>query len=278
MRITKGQIILVTAAVFLTVLLMFARTTPSAPVKPGAQQAPQGVEANSHGHSEEDHINDALAALTPQQKDNVKALQADAKNNAAAYDSLVKLWDSFQKPDIAAIYAEKAAEKKNTKDAWFYAGRRYYSAVGFVNANERGELYASAIRTFTKAQQLDPSDLSIKTQLAACYVEGTAEPMTGITMLREVVAADSANVSAQLQLAFFSVKSNQLDKAIMRFKKVLELDPQNIEVYLYLADVYEKSGDRANAVKSLEKYRNLVTDITVKTEVQGYIDKLNQQQ
>lgn len=276
MRINRVQIILVAAVVTLTVILMFANTTPPAK-NPEAEQALQQGAGNDHVHSADDHVNEALAALTDAQRERAKALEAAAAADPSAFDSLVKLWDSFKKPDIAAIYAEKAAEKKNTGDAWFYAGKRYYSAVGFVSQNERGELYANAIRTLSKAQQFDPSDLSIKTHLAACYVEGTADPMKGITMLREVVQADSANISAQLQLGFFSMKSSQYDKAIMRFKKVLELAPENIDVYLYLADVYEKSGDRLNAIRSLEKYRDLVPDLTSKTEAQSYIDKLKKQ-
>jgi tetratricopeptide (TPR) repeat protein len=273
MRVNRVQIILVAAAALLTIVLLFANTTP--PAKPGAEQAP--LPSDHTVHSSDDHVNAALATLGPDQGERIKSFQQRSAADPSSFDSLVKLWDEYKKPDIAAIYAEKAAEKKKTKDAWSYAGQRYYSATGFVGENERGELYISAIRCFTKAQELDPSDLSIKTSLAACYVEGTADPMKGITMLREVVQTDSSNVSAQLQLAFFSVKSNQLDKAIMRFKKVLELDPLNIEVYLYLADVYERTGDKDSAVAALEKYKNLVTDITVKTEVQGYIDKLKKQ-
>lgn len=266
----KGQVILLATAVVLGVLLMLANTTPPAK-QPEAVQAQ--VTAGDNEHFAE-HVQASIDALGSDRKETVHKWEKLAESDPSGYDSLVSVWGGLNKPEVAAYYSEKVAEKRNTRDAWVIAGNRYYAATGFVNADERGQLYVNAIRCFTKAQDLAPNDLDIQTSIAACYVEGTADPMKGIGLLRDVIAKDSANVSAQLQLALFSVKSNQFDKAIMRFKKVLELDPTKLDAYLYLADVYEQTGDKANAIKNLEKYRDLVTDITVKTEVQGYIDKL----
>jgi tetratricopeptide (TPR) repeat protein len=95
--------------------------------------------------------------------------------------------------------------------------------------------------------------------------------------LKEVEKTDSNNVNLQLNFAFFSERSGQWDKAIARFEKVLKIQPDFIEAYLHLADAYEQKGDKANAIKSLEKYKNLVDDVTIKTEVQDYINKLSAQ-
>jgi hypothetical protein len=57
----------------------------------------------------------------------------------------------------------------------------------------------------------------------------------------------------------------------------LKIQPDFIEAYLHLADAYEQKGDRAKAIESLEKYKNRVEDITIKTEVQDYINKLSAQ-
>ena len=73
---------------------------------------------------------------------------------------------------------------------------------------------------------------------------------------------------------FFSEKSGQWDKAIARFEKVLKIQPDFIEAYLHLADAYQQKGDQQKAIESLEKYVKLVDDITIKSEVQEYINKL----
>lgn len=257
----------------LIVLLMFANTTP--PAKK-AEVLPAQHEAGADHFST--HVSAAAATLGAAHKERAALLEEQAKaggkQGRAALDSLVKLWDDQRRPDIAAYYTEKAAETENSKNAWKRAGERYYYSVGFVSPDERSELYSNAIRCFNKALEIAPGDLDVKTSLAACYVEGTAQPMDGIRMLQEVVEKDPNNVNAHIQLGVFSMKSGQFDKAVMRFQKVTELDPQNIEIYLYLADAFVNSGNKQAAIKNLEKYRDLTDDITVKTEIQESINKL----
>ena len=98
--------------------------------------------------------------------------------------------------------------------------------------------------------------------------------MKGITLLREVEKTDSNNVKLQMSFAFFSVKSQQWDKAIKRFQKVLQIDPLFIEAYLHLADAYEQKGDKSKTIEMLEKYASITEDAMAKQEVLKYIDQL----
>lgn len=266
-----ARLSLVAGSLVLLVLLMFANTTPPA-------KKPEAVEAQAKtGKQMPAQAEAAISSLSPDQKSRVEAWEKEAGKGVAglhALDSLVKFWDASKRPDIAAVYSEKMAVVKNSKDAWDYAGRRYYSAAGFVKPEGRPELYSSAADCFNKALAIDPGDLEIKTNLAACYVEGSSDPMKGITMLLEVVESDPNNVNAIWQLGMFSMKSGQFDKAVARFKKITEIAPSNVEVYLYLAEAYEKAGDKQNAITTLEKYVNLVDDAVLKTEVQNYINEL----
>jgi Tfp pilus assembly protein PilF len=93
-------------------------------------------------------------------------------------------------------------------------------------------------------------------------------------MLREVEKTDSNNVKLQLTFAFFSVKSQQWDKAIKRFNKVLEIDPLYIEAYLHLADAYEQQGQTNKTIEMLQKYASLTEDAMAKQEVLKYIEQL----
>ena len=76
-----------------------------------------------------------------------------------------------------------------------------------------------------KMDSLDPD--SARLQSAIQLVEGP-NPMEGITILRELIAKDSNNVDAQYYLGLFSVRSGQIDKAMNRFRKVLDLRPDDI--------------------------------------------------
>jgi tetratricopeptide (TPR) repeat protein len=76
-----------------------------------------------------------------------------------------------------------------------------------------------------KMDSIDPD--SARLQSAIQLVEGP-NPMEGITILRELIAKDSNNVDAQYYLGLFSVRSGQIDKAMNRFRKVLDLRPDDI--------------------------------------------------
>jgi cytochrome c-type biogenesis protein CcmH/NrfG len=130
------------------------------------------------------------------------------------------------------------------------------------------------MRCFSKGLKLKPNDVDARIMLASCFVEGSQDPMQGITMLREVEKTDSNNVKLQLSFAFFSVKSGQLDKAIARFNKVLKVDSNYIEAYLHLADAYERQGKIPETISALEKYSEKTTDVTAKVEIEKYIQQL----
>jgi len=95
-----------------------------------------------------------------------------------------------------------------------------------------------------KMDSIDPD--SARLQSAIQLVEGP-NPMEGITILRELIAKDSNNVDAQYYLGLFSVRSGQLDKAMNRFQKVLQIRPDDIRYQIEI--VYQMfmldSMDRA---------------------------------
>jgi lipopolysaccharide biosynthesis regulator YciM len=102
------------------------------------------------------------------------------------------------------------------------------------------------------------------------------QPMTGITLIREVVASDSANIEANLQLGLFSVTSRQFDKAIERFQKILRIDSTHIDMYVYLGDTYLTMGEKQKAIESYENYKIRVKDPLIVKDIDEYIKKLKQ--
>lgn len=222
----------------------------------------------------------AKSKLNKDQKQAIDKLEEALKSSAdkkTAFENMIGMWDSLRQPLVASYYMEQAAKASPNAKNWMEAANRYYGSTRFAPETDRPMLFGKAIECYEKVLQLEPNNTEAKINLASCYVEGTADPMKGIAMLKEVEKTDSNNVNLQLNFAFFSEKSGQWDKAIARFEKVLQIQPDFIEAYLHLADAYEQKGDKANAIKSLEKYKNLVDDVTIKTEVQDYINKLSAQ-
>ena len=59
------------------------------------------------------------------------------------------------------------------------------------------------------------------------YTDG--DIMGGVGKYKQVLELDSNNVEALYQLGMLSIKSNQLEKAEIRFKKLILLQPENQE-------------------------------------------------
>ena len=270
----KTQIAVISGAVVLIVLLLFANTR--LPKKEGKPVMSDHAGSNNTGTST--LLENAKKALSTDQKlifeKQEQALKV-SPDKKQSFENNVHVWDSLRQPVIAAYYMEQLAISSPTEKNWNEAGNRYYGAARFVKETDKPTLYEKAIECLEKALELNPENIDAKIKLAACYVEGSSEPMKGIGLLREVEKTDSNNVDLQLNFAFFSVKSGQWDKAIARFKKVLILQPDFIEAYLHLADAYEQKGDTLKTIESLEKYISLIDDVTIKSEVQNYINKLS---
>jgi Flp pilus assembly protein TadD len=77
------------------------------------------------------------------------------------------------------------------------------------------------------------------------YVAGS-EPMTGIMMLREVIEQEPENELAIYNLGILAITSGQLEKAIERFEKLKELDPENPEANFYLGYCLFELGRKEN--------------------------------
>jgi tetratricopeptide (TPR) repeat protein len=263
----KTQIGLLITAVVLFVLLFLAPKTNSGKLEAKSDVANEVSKADA---SIETFITMATKSLKPEEKSKYDALLATAKSSSidSAYIPVVEFWDKQKRPDFASYFVEQIAERAKNSLAYSKAGDRYYYSIRFIkDNNEIPALYQSAIRCYNKAIAMDAKNVDAKIQLAACFVEDGRDPMKGIGLLREVEKNDSNNIKLQLTFAFFSVKSQQWDKAINRFNKVLSIDPMYIEAYLHLADIYEQQGDTNKTIEMLTKYANLTDDVMAKKEV-----------
>ncbi len=271
MSAKKTQVLLVLGAVVLFVLLFIApkMASKSSDVL-GSKQFAGNTTALNLNATINVYVNTALKNLEPQKKQIFDKLTA-----LKSYDSCAAFWDKQKRPDLASYYVEELAKNSNSATNWFKAGNRYYYAVQFSqDQTEVPILYQCAMRCFNKGLKLEPSNIDAKIMLGSCYVEGTSAPMDGITILKQIEKTDSNNVKLQSAFASFSVKSGQVDKAIYRYNKILQLDSTNIAVYLYLADIYEQQNNTQKTIDVLEKYAAKTNDVTAKLEITKYIQQL----
>lgn len=252
MQARNLRVLVVVGVVAVSVAIYFA---PSQVNKPQAEgPAAASAEMKNSGDFDPDELlRSAETALNADQKTNLDFLKDALKKNGdrdtATLDQMGRLWDRVQIPAAAAIWFERKAAIQQTERSYLEAAFRYFD--GFKAATDsvlQQMLVNKAIENYTKVLEINPDNLNAKTDLGTCYVEGSAEPMKGIMMLREVVQKDPNHEMAQYNLGMLSVKSGQLDKAIERFRTVLKINPDRTEVHFYIGQIYEQKGKQDSAL------------------------------
>ena len=268
--VTKLQYVIIGSSILLFVLLFIANKKPE---KKAEEQMPGN--RNTEALVDVKTFADAQISVMPDSlKKTYGALEKNTKDTTGL-NALAGFFNKHGMPVPAAYYYEKKSALLNTTKGWFDAGNRYFYSVRFVrDKSQVGSLYQSATRCYEKSLEKNPANIEAKIQLASCYVEGSQDPMKGITMLKEVEKNDSNNIQVQMVLGSFAVKSGQLDKAEARYLKVLKLKPEYLEAYLFLADVYEKKADKKKTIETLEKYLSLTPDKEIREEIKKYIEQL----
>lgn len=188
---------------------------------------------------------------------------------------LAKKWDDVNQPAPGAFYYELLALNSNTYNNWLTAGDRFTDA--YQNTQDsltQPALVQKAINAYQKALAIDKNGLDAKTGLGVAYVSGTANPMQGIQLLREVVEAEPENAKANMSLGLFSMKSGQYDKAVERFKTVLSKTPANAEAWFYMASSYENLGQKTDAIEAYSKSKELAADESLSQFIDGKISEL----
>ena len=228
--------------------------------KPPAKQAQAVIEVTLEKVSEtaKQTINASLAAEITGLETALK--NADEPSKLALYKQLALKWDDVNVAIPSAFYKELIAQKESSYENWVLAGDQLTTAYQTTqDSTTQPVLVQKAITAYQAALKLNPASLNAKTGLGSAYVSGTANPMQGIQLLLEVVKEDPKNVKANTNLGLFSMRSGQFDKAITRFKTVIEQKPDP-EAWFYLATSYENLGQNKDAILAYEKSKELAAN------------------
>ena len=165
---------------------------------------------------------------------------------------------------------EKAALLEKA-EIWIMAGDRYLGMAEFGEPENKAYRLDKAAECFQNALDLESGNLTAKTGMGTVLVRKQENPMAGIALLREVVDADPKNIRALLQLADFSIMSNQPEKALARFDQVLEADPTYVDAYFFKAETYARMGNKEEARRFLNEYKTRVGNPEAGNEAENYL-------
>lgn len=272
--------------VVLLLLFFFGQTVP--PKKPGTSGKVQAADSAAHQHiSTDDILQASKQRLTPEQQSYVTRLEnavvrGDVKEQQLkVYRQLATFWkDSVQTFLPAVYYTGEAAKLENIEKNLTFAAHLYLDNIRMQPDPELKDWMAEQAKgLLERALKLNPGSDSLKVSLGSCYIFGNVHgnPMEGIMMIREVAERDPHNVYAQMMLGIGGMMTGQFDRAIERFKKVLEHQPRNPEASINLAEAYERKGDKQLAIEWYGKSKSLIQNQEIIREIDARIEQLKKQ-
>ena len=276
----KPQLILILSGLLLFSVLYFF--TPRFTVKeaPASNQT-----AENQVVTTESILNTAKLALSESQKISLLSIEnqlikaKNAQDSLKSYKALTKFWaDSAQKLAPYLYFSYSAALLENSEKSLTFAAQLVVDNLLTPDAPPAIQpwIAGNAKVLLEKALVINPKNDSAKINLGACYLFGNLSdnPMQGITKIKEVVDKDSTNAYGQFILALGGKKSGQYDKAIERFLTVINIQPNQIEAMIHLAECYELTDQKALAIEWYTKVRNSVNIPEAKEAISKRIKEL----
>jgi len=289
--VKKPQLIVTGAALLLVFLIyFFGKTVPDKNKKTETENIKQSADdGHEHGSDQSGISTDTILflakkSLSPEQVVRLNTLEnsisrGDVKDQQLhVYHQLARFWsDSAHNFEPFAWYTAEAARLENSEKSLTFAARLFLDNLQNDDETRRRIWKAfQAKDLFERSLKINPNNDSAKIGIGACYMFGdiSPTPMEGILKIREVVERDSTNLYAQMMLVKGSILSGQYDKAINRLESINHLQTKNIEAILMLADLYERTGDKAKAISWYQKSISLINQPEIKKAVEKRITEL----
>lgn len=275
--LTTKQILLITGVIILMAVLYvqpLKSLVKEDDVATEVEAAPSGKEFTLESVSEiaKQGLNTSI------QKDitdlEVSLSKASEDEKLSLLKQIAEKWHDVNKPSPQAFALEEIAKKESTYDNWLKTGDVFSAAYSNLQDTVMTPVLTQhAIKAYEKALELNSNSLDAKTGLGSAYVNGP-NPMQGITMLLEVVKEEPLNSKANFNLGLFSMQSRQFDKAVERFKTVVDQKP-SAEAWFYLATSYENIGLKNEAIAAFEKSKQLAADPSLSQFIDRKIEELS---
>ncbi len=156
----------------------------------------------------------------------------------------------------------KAAESKRRQQAYlkYIEAQRLKSEAQRANSRQ---MLDESIRAFRETILLDPTAAEPHVDLGEIYFFFLSQRTLAESEAREAVRLDPKNVGGHLLLARLYIyaartennsRSLNLDRAIVEYEKVAELDSSQAEAWAFLSELYAIKNDQEKQVRALEKW------------------------
>jgi tetratricopeptide (TPR) repeat protein len=260
----KPPIFVVAFALVLLVVLYFF-----APRSASDKKLPTNNIAENQSVTNQSVIESAKTNLSASQKITLLSLENQLSRSKNTVDSLLytnklaRFWaDSANRLAPYLYYSYSAALLENSEKSLTFAAQQLIDNLITPDAPPAllPWMAGNAKVLLEKALEMNPNNDTATINLGACYLFGSISdnPMQGILKVKQVVDKNPQNAYGQFILALGGKKSGQYDKAIERFLIVTQVQPNNLEAMVQLAECYELTNKKEEAIKWYTKVRDLV--------------------
>ncbi len=178
----------------------------------------------------------------------------------------IELLDTMKQYAYAGVLAERLASMLNS-DFRYFQSARYFLMETYSHEKPENEFMfvKKAKANLEKSVAINPKNYAAKVDLAICTKnvydvmppENPMDLMRPAKLLLEVNKAEPDNTDALFYLGKLAIETQQYEKAIERFKKLVSLQPQNSENYTELSEIYKMMGNEKEAKLWADKAQSL---------------------
>ncbi|WP_169304727.1 tetratricopeptide repeat protein [Chloroherpeton thalassium] len=165
----------------------------------------------------------------------------------AIFFSIAKAYKNLDNQASAITYAKKATELDST-NKWYsdLLGQLYFDTREFEKAAEQ----------YLRITNKDPNDISALYMLANSY-NAANQAQKAIEVYNKIIDIVGFEMDVLSQKFLLHVQLKQYDSAIMTLQDMIIVDPENLELYRTLGDMYIRSGRYQDAIRAYQDVLNI---------------------
>jgi len=228
--------------------------------------------------SEPSHTNSSSIAVDldlSSLKEFINSLPDTSVAKLEAVDSLATLYrDAFALDSSALTYLKYG---RLNKQFYLWAIKDAITGFRMNSSGANAQSYSSLCENVLKEAKANyPDDQlfqveQLRYNVYSASLNGTA-PMQSILELRTIVQENPMFVEARVAYSEMLTLSNQLEKAIEQYTKVIEIDPNNLQAHVELVSLHLNFGNSSKAKQVLLRLEE-INKIDKDSYIQDFIDK-----
>lgn len=168
-------------------------------------------------------------------------------------------------PGSSLVYSQKGKRVETTGKEFDLPAKRlsveerrkfdyyFYEAMKAKSVNK----YDAAFDLLKYCQAIDSTNANIYFELGN-YYSLLDNKNRALDFFRKATAYDTDNFYYNMAYASLCLEFKQYSDAIEQFEKLTRKNPDNTDLYLYLAEAYRQDGDLASAVSTLDRLEQIV--------------------